>query len=802
MTATDIPAAEATPTTGGIGDRLLRKEDARLLTGEARYIDDIAVPGALWMAMVRSPFAHARINGIDTGGAHVLPGVRHVFTGADLRDGWANPMPCAWPVTDDMKSPDHWPVAVDKACFAGDIVAVVVADSRSEAVDAVEAVVVDYEPLDVVLDLEAAATDGTVLHEALGTNRSFTWTLSPDPDAVEQAFADAAHVVSERYVHQRLIPAAMEPRGVVAVPGPYGGEMTVYSSTQIPHILKVMITLTCGVPESKVRVIAPAVGGGFGSKLEVYAEEFLAVALARRLGVPVRWTETRSEAGVATIHGRGLVQHMELAADAEGKVRAVRAKLLSDMGAYLQLVTPGIPILGAFLYHGVYDVPAYHFECTGIFTNRTPTDAYRGAGRPEATYAVERAMDALAAEVGVDAVEIRRRNYIAPDKFPYASSGGLTYDSGNYEPTLDRALELIGYDGLRVEQQRRRAAGETVHLGVGVATYVEMCGLAPSRVLASLKYAAGGWEAATVRVLPTGSVQVVSGTTPHGQGHETSWSQIVADRLGVDPALVEVLHSDTAVSPMGMDTYGSRSLPVGGVAVAMATDEVIAKARRIAAHQLECAEDDLELVEGELRVRGTPTRAMTLQAVAFEAFSAHDLPDDMEPNLQGQVTYDPPNFVFPFGTHIAVVEVDEETGLVRLVDYAAVDDCGIQINPMIVEGQVHGGIVQGAAQALWEEAVYDDDGTLQNPTLLDYCVPSAAEVPSFRLDHTVTPSPTNPLGVKGIGEAGTIASTPAVVNAVVDALSHLGVRDIQMPATPERVWSTIQQARQGEGARS
>ena len=800
MTATDIPAAAAP--TGGIGDRLLRKEDARLLTGEARYIDDIAVPGALWMAMVRSPFAHARINGIDTGGAHVLPGVRHVFTGADLRDGWANPMPCAWPVTDDMKSPDHWPVAVDKACFAGDIVAVVVADSRSEAVDAVEAVVVDYEPLDVVLDLEAAATDGTVLHEALGTNRSFTWTLSPDPDAVEQAFADAAHVVSERYVHQRLIPAAMEPRGVVAVPGPYGGEMTVYSSTQIPHILKVMITLTCGVPESKVRVIAPAVGGGFGSKLEVYAEEFLAVALARRLGVPVRWTETRSEAGVATIHGRGLVQHMELAADAEGKVRAVRAKLLSDMGAYLQLVTPGIPILGAFLYHGVYDVPAYHFECTGIFTNRTPTDAYRGAGRPEATYAVERAMDALAAEVGVDAVEIRRRNYIAPDKFPYASSGGLTYDSGNYEPTLDRALELIGYDGLRVEQQRRRAAGETVHLGVGVATYVEMCGLAPSRVLASLKYAAGGWEAATVRVLPTGSVQVVSGTTPHGQGHETSWSQIVADRLGVDPALVEVLHSDTAVSPMGMDTYGSRSLPVGGVAVAMATDEVIAKARRIAAHQLECAEDDLELVEGELRVRGTPTRAMTLQAVAFEAFSAHDLPDDMEPNLQGQVTYDPPNFVFPFGTHIAVVEVDEETGLVRLVDYAAVDDCGIQINPMIVEGQVHGGIVQGAAQALWEEAVYDDDGTLQNPTLLDYCVPSAAEVPSFRLDHTVTPSPTNPLGVKGIGEAGTIAATPTVVNAVVDALSHLGVRDIQMPATPERVWSTIQQARQGEGARS
>jgi carbon-monoxide dehydrogenase large subunit len=497
---------------------------------------------------------------------------------------------------------------------------------------------------------------------------------------------------------------------------------------------------------------------------------------------------------VATIHGRGLIQDMEMAADADGRITAVRARLLADMGAYLQLVTPGIPILGAFLYHGVYDVPAYDFECTGVFTNRTPTDAYRGAGRPEATYAVERTVDALAAEMGIDPVELRRRNYIRPDQFPYTSSGTLTYDSGNYEPTLDRALDLVGYDSLRAEQAQRRAAGDTRHLGIGVTTYVEMCGLAPSRVLAALRYAAGGWEAATVRVLPTGAVQVVSGTTPHGQGHETTWSQIVADKLQVDPASVEVLHSDTAVSPLGMDTYGSRSLPVGGVAVGMAADEVLAKARAIAAHQLECAEDDLELVEGEMRVRGTPTKAMTLQAIAFEAFSAHDLPDGMEPNLLGQVTYDPPNFTFPFGTHVAVVEVDEETGLVRLVDYAAVDDCGTQVNPMIVEGQVHGGIVQGAAQALWEEAVYDEAGTLRNPTLLDYCVPSAAEVPSFRLDKTVTPSPTNPLGVKGIGEAGTIAATPTVINAIVDALAPLGVTDITMPATPERVWRTIQEA--------
>jgi carbon-monoxide dehydrogenase large subunit len=803
MTATETPPTGAAE--GAFGQRLLRKEDARLLTGEGRFVDDLQIPGALWMAMVRSPFAHARLRSIDTGAAAAMPGVRAVLTGADLAGAWAAPMPCAWPVTDDMKAPDHFPVAQGKACYVGDIVAVVVAESRYQAADAVDAVVVDYDPLDPVVDLEDAAGDRVVIHDDLGTNRSYTWTLSPDPDAVERAFADATHTVSERYVQQRLIPVAMEPRGVVAIPAPHGGELTVYSATQIPHILKVMIAATCAVPEHKVRVIAPAVGGGFGSKLDVYAEELIAVAVARRLGVPTRWTEGRSENAVATIQGRGQIQHMELAADADGKVTAVRANLTADMGAYLQLVTPGIPLLGAFLYHGVYDVPAYHFECTGVFTNLTPTDAYRGAGRPEATYALERAMDALARAVGVDGAEIRRRNYIAPDKFPYESIAGLTYDSGNYEPTLDRALELVGYDDLRAEQRRRREAGDTKHLGIGLATYVEMCGLAPSRVLASLNFGAGGWEAATVRVLPTGMVQVVTGTAPHGQGHETAWSQIVADRFGIDPDHIEVLHSDTAISPHGLDTYGSRSLAVGGVAVAMATDEVVAKARTIAAHQLECAEDDLELVDGVLRVRGTPTRAMTLQAVAMEAFTAHNLPDGVDPNLAAQVTYDPPNFVFPFGTHVAVVEIDEDTGRVELLDYAAVDDCGPQVNPMIVEGQLHGGIVQGAAQALWEEAVYDDDGNLRNPSLIDYCVPSAAEVPSIKLDHTVTPSPTNALGVKGIGEAGTIGSAPTVINAVVDALSPFGITDIAMPATPERVWAAIRDARStqsgtGEGA--
>jgi carbon-monoxide dehydrogenase large subunit len=781
--------------TATVGTRMLRREDPRLLTGEARYVDDLHIPGALWLGMVRSTMAHARIRSIDTTDALAMPGVRAVYTGPDLRDQWANPLPCAWPVTEDMRSPDHWPVALDKACHVGDILAVVVADSRYAAADAVDAVVVDLDPLPAVVDLEDAVSDRVVIHEGLGTNSSYTWTLCPDPPAVEAAFAGATHVVRERYVQQRLIPEAMEPRGVAVVPAPHNGDITVYTATQIPHILKVMLGVTTGISEAKIRVIAPQVGGGFGSKLNVYAEELIAVAVARKLGVPARWTEGRTENAVATIQGRGQVQDIELAADADGRVTAVRARLLADMGAYLQLVTPGIPLLGAFLYHGVYDIPLYDFSCTGVFTTLTPTDAYRGAGRPEASYAIERAMDSLALAVGVDTAEIRRRNFIRPEQFPYESGAGLVFDSGEYEANLDKALALAGVEGLRKEQADRRAAGSHTHLGIGIVTYVEMCGLAPSRVLASLNYGAGGWESATVRLLPTGKAQVVTGTSPHGQGQETCWAMIVGDTLGIPPEDVEVLHSDTAVSPLGLDTYGSRSLAVGGVAASMAANRVLDKARTIAAHQLECAEDDLEFTEGEFRVRGTPAKSMAIQAVAYQAFTAHDLPDGLEPNLAEQVTYDPPNFTFPYGTHVAVVEVDDETGQVRLVDYVAVDDCGNQINPLIVEGQVHGGIVQGVAQALWEEAVYDEDGNLRNPTLIDYCVPSAAEVPSFTLDSTVTPSPTNPLGVKGVGEAGTIGSAAAVINAVVDALSPFGITDVTMPATPERVWNLIHEER-------
>ena len=787
------------PFTGGIvGERRVRKEDPALLTGEAKFIDDLHLPGALWVACVRSPHAHARISAIDTSGALATDGVVAVYTGEELAGDWAAPLPCAWPVTEDMKNPAHLPVAVGKANYAGDIVAVVVAQSRYAAADGLEGVVVDYEPLDAVVTMEAARSDDVVIHDDLGTNVCYEWAHpGNDPDAMAAAFEGAAHHITETYLQQRLIPVAMEPRGVAAVPAPHNGDITLYSSTQIPHILKVMASITLGLPEQKVRVVAPSVGGGFGSKLDVYAEEILCMALANRLRAPVRWTESRTEAAGATIHGRGQIQTIELAADADGRLTAVRADLLADMGAYLQLVTPGIPLFGAFLFHGAYHVPLYSFTCTGVFTNLTPTDAYRGAGRPEATYAIERAMDALAEAVGVGPDEIRSRNFIPADKFPYDTAAGLTFDSGDYQPALDRAKELIDWDGRRAEQAARRSEGSTVHLGLGISSYVEMCGLAPSRVLASLNYSAGGWESATVRILPTCKVQVITGTTPHGQGHETCWSMIVADRLGVDPDDVEVLHSDTAIAPLGMDTYGSRSLSVGGTALWMATEKVVEKATGIAAHMLEANPEDLEFSGGVFSVKGSPGSEVPLAGVAFGAFTAHDLPDGVEPNLEAQVSYDPVNFTFPFGSHIAVVEVDEATGAVRLVDYASVDDCGNQINPLIVEGQIHGGIVQGIGQALWEEAVYDEEGQLRSASLADYLVPSAAECIDMKLDSTVTPTPFNPMGVKGVGEAGTIASTPAVINAVVDALRPLGVTDVVMPASPMNVRRAIEAAEGG-----
>ncbi|MDG1265109.1 MAG: xanthine dehydrogenase family protein molybdopterin-binding subunit [Ilumatobacter sp.] len=783
---------------GILGQRMLRKEDPALLTGEAVFTNDMKVPGALHLAVLRSPYAHAKISSVNVSGALEMEGVMHAFSGADLADQWAAPMPCAWPVTEDMKNPPHYPLAVDKAAYVGDGVACVLATSEAVARDALEAIDVEYEPLPAVIDLEDSLADAVVIHNELGTNSSYTWPLVIEENEgdCQSAIDNSAYVVKERYVQQRLIPMAMEPRAVVAMPQPFGGDITLFTATQVPHVLKVMSALTLGIPEQQLRVVCPAVGGGFGSKLDVYAEELLCLHLARSLGKPIRWNEERGENAQATIHGRAQIQDIELAADENGKITGLRVRLLADMGAYLQLITPGIPLLGAFLYGGVYEIPkAFDFSCTGVFTTMTPTDAYRGAGRPEATYAIEHAMDALAREMDIDPLELRRRNFIPRDAFPYEAYTGLVYDSGDHDKAAKVAEDLVDYAGVRARQATQNTPDATKRLGIGISTYFEMCGLAPSRVLASLNYAAGGWESATVRVLPTSKIQVVTGTAPHGQGHETAWSMIAADKFGVDPADVDVLHSDTAIAPLGMDTYGSRSLPVGGVAISMACDQVIDKARKIAAHQMEANEDDLEFAGGVFTVTGSPDKEMPLAAVAFEAFTAHDLPDGLEPNLEMQVTYDPPNFSWPFGTHMCVVEIDTETGETEVLQYVAVDDCGNKVNPLIVDGQVHGGVIQGLAQALYEEAAYDSDGNLQSSSLAEYLVPAASDVPSITLGESITPSPTNPLGVKGVGEAGTIGAAPCVMNAVVDALSGLGVRDIQMPASPVRVWNAIQEAR-------
>ncbi len=539
-------------------------------------------------------------------------------------------------------------------------------------------------------------------------------------------------------------------------------------------------------------MIAPDVGGGFGSKLQVTAEEVLALLVARRLGRPVKWTESRSEGNLAVHHGRDQLQRVRIAAERDGRLRGLSVDLLADMGAYLMLVTPGIPLLGAFMYNGIYKMDAYSFRCTGVFTTKTPTDAYRGAGRPEATFAVERIMDELASELDMDPLELRKRSWIRHDDFPYTTVAGLTYDSGNYEAATARACELFGYDELRREQTQRRASGDKIQLGIGVSTYTEMCGLAPSRILGQLAYAAGGWEHASVRMLPTGKVEVVTGASAHGQGHETAWSQIVADALGVPFEDVRVLHGDTQVSPKGMDTYGSRSLVVGGVAVHSACEKVVAKAKVIASKMLEAPPEEVEFTAGVFQAKGSEGPGKTIQDIAFTAFAAHDLPDGVEPSLDAEATYDPENFSFPHGTHLCAVEVDTETGQVKIRSYVAVDDVGRVVNPTIVAGQMHGGIAQGVAQALYEEAVYDSDGNLLTTTMADYLLPSAMDLPAFVTDRTETPSTTNPLGVKGVGEAGTIASTPAVVNAIADALRPYGVRDVQMPCTPERVWQAIQ----------
>lgn len=788
---------------GEVGRDRRRKEDARLITGRTSWTDNLSLPGMLHLAILRSPMAHARITGIDVTAARGATGVVDVFTGQDVADLQGS-MPCVWPVTEDTVLPAYPPLALDEVRHAGEPVAVVAARSRDSALDALELIEVDYEPLPVVLDMEEALADGAPLvHEASGTNKCYTWILDSAQAGtgadVAQMEAEAEVVVKRRFIQQRLIPAFMEPRSTVV--DPTGDQITMWSSTQVPHIARILLSLGTGMPEHKIRVIAPDVGGGFGGKLEVTPEEFIAFAAARRLNKPVKFTESRSEAMLSAHHGRDQIQDITVTARRDGTVTGMSAKLLANMGGYLGIITPGIPILGAFMFGGIYKFPAYRFECTGVFTNTTKTDAYRGAGRPEATFALERIMDELAAELGMDPLELRRRNWIDSSEFPFTTSAGLTYDSGDYAAATARATELFEYDALRQEQERRRASGDPVQLGIGVSTYTEMCGLAPSRVLGQLRYAAGGWESASVRVLPTGKVEVVTGTSPHGQGHETAWSQIVADQLGVGFDDVEVLHGDTRTSHKGLDTYGSRSLAVGGIALVNACQRVVEKALPVAAHLLEADPADLEFTEGEFRVKGAPGAATkTVADCAFAVFQSHDLPDGVESTLDADATFDPENFSYPHGTHLCAVEVDTETGMVTIRSYVAVDDIGRVINPLIVEGQVHGGVAQGIAQALFEEARYDEDGNLTTGTFVEYTIPSAADLPDIVTDRTETPAPGHPLGAKGVGEAGTIASTPAVVNAVVDALRPMGVNDVRMPCTPERVWSTIAAARAASSA--
>ncbi len=789
---TAVADAPSTPTPE-IGQSRKRKEDAHLITGRTTWCDNMVLPGLLHLAILRSPMAHATITSIDTSDAKTRPGVVAVFTGQDFKDTQGN-LPCAWPVTPDMVNPGAPSLAVTQVNHVGECVAVVAARTKAEAQDALEGIDVEYEPLPVIVDMEEAIKDGAPLvHPNTDSNRSYTWAFESGQAGtggpIEAALADAEVTVKRRFIQQRLIPAFMEPRSTVVQP--VGEGVLVHSSTQIPHILRTMLALTLGIEEQKVRVVAPDVGGGFGGKIPVTPEEVITTLVARKLGKPAKYTESRSESLMSAHHGRDQIQDITITAKRDGTVTGLDVHLYADMGAYLRLVGPGVPVLGAFMFPAIYKFSAYRFVCEGIFTTKTATDAYRGAGRPEATFAVERIMDELAAELDMDPMALRRKNWITHEEFPYTMVAGLTYDTGNYEAATDKALELMGWDELRAEQQQRRDAKDPVQLGLGISTFTEMCGLAPSRVLGSLAYGAGGWESASIRMLATGKVEVVTGASAHGQGHETAFAQIVADKLGVGWADVEIIHGDTQSSPKGLDTYGSRSLAVGGIAIVKAAEKVVEKAKKIAAHMLEANEADLEFESGSFSVKGSPGSSVSMGEVAFTTFLAHDLPDGVEPSLDSDAVYDPENFSFPHGTHLCAVEIDTETGFTKIRKYVCVDDVGTPVNPLIIEGQVHGGLAQGIAQALFEEAVFDESGNLTTGTFVDYTLPSAADLPSFTTDRTETASTTNPLGVKGVGEAGTIASTPAVINAVVDALRPFGVNDIRMPATPERVWRAI-----------
>jgi aerobic carbon-monoxide dehydrogenase large subunit len=778
---------------GHVGRSMKRKEDPRMITGRGRYTEDINLPGMLHVAIVRSPEAHARIVSIDTSAAAERPGVVAVLTGEDMAGDFESGLPSVWnPPGVEVRKPDHWPLKRGEVKHVGDPVAVVVAASRGAAADAAEEVIVDYEPKPAVVDAEKALEEGSPLvWESFGTNKTHEWGVSGGD--IDAALAEADVTITKRFVNHRTSGAPIEPR--CSIGEPRGEGMTLYSTTQIPHIARFILGLVLGIPEDKLRVVAPDVGGGFGAKLQVYGEEALVLALAKRLGRPVKWTETRSEHMTTSHHGRDQVNYVTLGAKSDGTVTGCKAEIIADLGAYMQLLTPFIPTLGFPVMGGCYRWPAIDIKITGVFTNKMCTDAIRGAGRPEATYWGELAMDSLADELGMDRLELRRKNFISKDEFPFQTALGIVYDSGDYDGTLDLLLQKFDVDAFRREQEELR--GQGVYRGVGFSTWVEVCGLAPSRAVGpqGVGLYAAFYESANVRVTPTGSAIVYSGTSPHGQGIDTSFAQIAGDILGIDPDNVTILHGDTDQGAWGWNTYGSRSLAVGGEALARAARKVQEKAKRICAAMLEAAPEDIELSEGRYQVRGSPDKSMTMADIAGAAYiPPQELPTDIEPGLEESSFYDPENFVFPFGAHACVVEVDAETGKVSVVRYVAVDDCGPAINPMLIDGQIHGGIAHAIGQALYEQVVYDEDGQLVTGTFVDYALPTAAEMPFFETDRTETPSPVNSLGVKGIGEAGTIAATPAVAAAVLDALAPLGVKELDMPMTPMRVWEAIQAA--------
>jgi aerobic carbon-monoxide dehydrogenase large subunit len=775
------------------GSGIKRREDPRLLTGTARYTADISLPGQLYAAILRSPHGHARIKKIDTSPAKTTSGVVAVFTGADT-DGILGTIPCAWLVPNsDLKTAPYPPLAKGTVRYVGDAVAVVVAESPQQAADAVELIQVDYDTLPVTVDPERAVKAGAPqLHAEAPNNIAFHWTVAGGD--VDAAFSKAEVIVRDRIIQQRLIPNAMEPRGALANYVPATGELTLWNTTQNPHIVRFIMSLVCGIPEDRLRVIAPEVGGGFGSKIPQIQGDFITVFCSMKLGRPVKWIESRSENYQSTTHGRDHVQDVEMAATKDGRILGLRCTVWAGMGAYLSTAAPGIPtILHGLMLSGPYQLGAVKEDVYGVYTNTTPVEAYRGAGRPEATFMLERVIDRLADELKMDPAELRKKNLIPPFENGHDVVTGLKYDSGNYQGALDKALAHTDYAGLRKEQAELRKKGR--HIGIGVGLYVEICGLGPSQVAGAVGFQGGLWESAIVRFHPSGKAHVFIGSSPHGQGEETTFAQIVADELGVSVGDVKIVHGDTENTPMGWGTYGSRTTAVSGAALAVATRKIKEKAKLLTSHLLEAAVEDIEYANGKFFVRGFPEKHKTIQDIALMANVAWNMPQGMEPGLEATTFYDPPNFVFPFGAHIAVVEVDAETGHIQLKRYVAVDDCGHQINPMIVEGQVHGGVVQGIGQALWEHAVYADNGQLLTGSLSDYAIPRADMLPDIEVLSTVTPSPHHPLGVKGIGEAGTIVSTCTVYNAVIDALGPFGVKSIQMPMTPERVFNAMASAK-------